>query len=443
MADNTEPAPVRRDTGRPRNRRPHWLRSHAIDTRPLATPVFRRLFVGQSASYVGTALTEVAVPVQVFAISHSSLDVGLVGVAGLLPLLVFGLYGGAVADAVDRRTLYFWASASTWVITVALLAQTLLDVRSVGLILGLTACQAAGFAITSSVGAAITPRIVEPGLVPAANTLIYSTGTVAGVVGPLLAGLLVTGTNGFAWAYGIDAVLFTAALYARRRLPRLPPEGGGTTLGLRSVADGLKFIAARPVLVMSFAVDICAMVLAMPTALFPAVAASQFPGFVGLLYAAIPLGSVLAALGSGWIGRVRRQTAVLSAAVVLWGLAVALSGLAGQLWLVMTLLVVAGAADLVSAVLRQTIMQTYVPDRMRGRLQGVYTVVVTGGPRLGDLRAGATAVVLSAGLSWSIGGIACAVIVATVAPLVRTFWTYDASTQIAADDEARPAQDTS
>lgn len=425
MTDGTPSVPLKKNA---RNRLSRLVHDHAIDTRPLAVPVFRRLFVGQSASYVGTALTEVAVPVQVFAISHSSLDVGLVGIAGLVPLLVFGLYGGVVADAVDRRTLYFWASVATWAVTIALLAQTLLAVHSVGLILVLTACQSAGFAIASSVRGAIIPRIVEPGLVPAANTLVYSVGTIADVVGPLLAGLLVVVPHGFAWAYGVDAVLFTTALYSRRRLPRLPPEGGGAPLGLRSVVDGLRFLATRPVLVMSFAVDICAMVLAMPSALFPAVAAARFHGAVGLLYAAIPLGSVLAALGSAWIGRVRRQGVALSGAVVLWGLAVALSGLATPLWLVTMLLVVAGGADLVSATLRQTIMQTYAPDRMRGRLQGVYTVVVSGGPRLGDLRAGATAVVLSASLSWTLGGIACVVIVAAIAPLVRTFWTYDART---------------
>lgn len=437
MPDGARPVPPADDADRAdaaeraaptRGRVSRLVREHAIDTRPLAVPVFRRLFAGQSASYVGTAITEVAVPVQVFAISHSSLDVGLVGIAGLLPLLVFGLYGGVVADAVDRRTLYFWASVATWVVTLALLAQTLFSVGSVGLILGLTACQSAGFAIASSVNAAITPRIVEPALVPAANTLVYSVGTVAGVVGPLLAGVLVTVPHGFAWAYGTDAVLFLTALYTRRRLPRMPPDGGGTTLGLKSVIDGFRFLAGRPVLVMSFAVDICAMVLALPQALFPAVAAARFHGAVGLLYAAIPIGSVLAALGSGWIGRVRRRAVALTGAVVLWGVAVALSGLAAQLWLVTVLLVVAGAADLVSAVLRQTMMQTYAPDRMRGRLQGVYTVVVSGGPRLGDLRAGAMAVVLSsATLSWTVGGIACAIIVAVVAPLVRTFWTYDAS----------------
>ena len=173
----------------------------------------------------------------------------------------------------------------------------------------------------------------------------------------------------------------------------IPPIGEKVKPGLRSVIDGLAFIATRPVLLMSFAVDIAAMVLAMPRALFPELAVDRFHdvGAVGWLFAAIAIGSVVAGLFSGWIGRVRRQGMALIIAVVVWGAAVALAGLAHSLWLAVLLLAVGGAADLVSAVYRQTILQTYAPDQMRGRLQGVFTVVVAGGPRLGDLRAGVTA----------------------------------------------------
>ncbi|MFJ4408351.1 MFS transporter [Streptomyces sp. NPDC088910] len=415
------------------------LADHAIDTRPLALPAFRRLFIGQGTSFVGSMLTQIAVPVQVFRISHSSLAVGMVGFAGLVPLIVFGLYGGAVADAVDRRTLYLWSSLGTWTVTLALLAQTLLDLRSVGLILALVATQSAGFAMASSARGAIVPRIVEPGLIPAANTLNYVIGTVGEVVGPLIAGVLVTVPHGFAYAYGADAVLFTAALHSTLRLPRLPPDGSAARLGLRSVRDGLSFIGGRPVLVMSFFVDICAMTLAMPRSLFPAVADARFGGSVGLLYSAIPIGSVLAGFASGWIGRIRRQGVVLTGAVLVWGAAVAVSGLARQLWLVVLLLAVAGAADLISAVLRQTLLQTYAPDEMRGRMQGVHTVVVAGGPRLGDLRAGTMAAALGAGLSWTIGGLACVAVVALAAPLARSFWRYDSGAPAPAAD---PAKDT-
>jgi MFS family permease len=373
-------------------------------------------------------LTQVAVPVQVYALTRSSLDVGLVGLAGLVPIVVLGLYGGAVADVIDRRKLYLWSSLAAWLITLALLAQTLLAVGSVGLILALVFVQSGAFAISSSARGAIIPRIVEPELVAAANTLAFTVSNIGQVLGPLIAGVLIALDNGYAYAYAADAVLFTAALYSALRLPTIPPgEGAGRALGLRSVLDGLAFIATRPVLIMSFAVDIAAMVLAMPRALFPAMADARFHGAVGPLYAAIAIGSVLAGLSSGWIGRVRRQGRALALACAAWGGAVAIAGLAPQLWLVVLLLAAAGAADLVSAVYRQTILQTYAPDEMRGRMQGVFIAVVAGGPRLGDVRAGATAAVTGATVSWVAGGIACVVVVLVSALLVRSFWTYDAS----------------
>jgi MFS family permease len=363
--------------------------------------------------------------VQIYAFTHSSFYVGLVGLAGLVPIIAFGLYGGAIADVVDRRTLYLWSSLLSWAVTLGLLAQTLLGVGSPWLVLGLVAVQSAAFAVASSARGAIIPRIVPTELVASANTLNFTVGNVGQVVGPLFAGVLVTQSHGFALAYGLDAVLFTAALYSVLRLPSIEPDHSGTKLGLRSVAEGLAFIARRPVLFMSFLVDIAAMVLAMPRALFPAVAASRFHGEVGPLYASLAIGAVIAGVAGGWIGRVRRQGRALVFAIIGWGAAVALAGLAHQLWLAVGLLAVAGAADLVSAVYRQTILQTYAPDEMRGRMQGVFIAVVAGGPRLGDARAGATAAASSAQFSWVAGGIACMVVVAVAGVLVRPFWNYD------------------
>ncbi|HKC27190.1 MAG TPA: MFS transporter [Jatrophihabitans sp.] len=416
-----------------------WVRRHAVDTRPMAVPEFRRLVLGQGTAFVGSMLTQVAVPVQVYAISGSSLYVGLVGLAGLLPIVAFGLYGGAIADVIDRRTLYFWASVGTWAVTLGLLAQTLMNVNNVGLILVLVAVQSAFFAMASSARGAIIPRIVDVELVAAANTLNYTVATAGQVVGPLFAGFLVTRPHGFAYSYALDGLLFTAALYSALRLPRIEPDGTAPHLGLRSVADGLGFIARSPVLLMSFAVDIVAMVLAMPRALFPAVAANRFHGGVGWLYAALAIGSVIAGVSSGWIGRVRRQGVALVVAIVAWGGAVALAGLAAQLWLAVVLLAFAGAADLVSAVYRQTILQTYAPDEMRGRMQGVFIAVVAGGPRLGDLRAGGTAAATSTTFSWVGGGIACMVVVAIAGTLVRPFWRYDARAETPAEEFAESA----
>jgi MFS family permease len=393
-------------------------KSWVIDIRPLKVTAYRRMWVGNGLSFFGFQFTSVAVPVEMYAITHSSAWVGLLGIAGLIPLLIFGLWGGAAADVVDRRKLLLASSMLAWAATLGLLVQALFSVNSGWLLLALTAVQSAGFAISSPTRQAIIPRIVSPGLVPAANTLAYTTTTAGGVLGPLAAGLIfaVSGTGtGVTVAYAVDALLFTVSFWATWKLPPIPPvehEPGEEkpTAGLRGILVGLRFLVTQPVLLLSFAVDIVAMVFAMPRALFPEVAADRFggEGAVGWLFAAIAIGSVLGGLTSGWIGRVKRQGVALVIAVVGWGVAIGFSGLAHSLWLMVLLLAVGGAADLVSAVYRQSILQVYAPDRLRGRLQGVFTVVVAGGPRLGDLRAGATADLTSTTASWAGGGFAAA-----------------------------------
>jgi MFS family permease len=393
----------------------------AIDTRPLRHPAYRRVFIGNSASFFGSQLTAVAVPVQMYALTRSSLWVGYIGVAGLIPLLVFALWGGALADVLDRRRLFLVSSTINALVTVALLIQALVGVRSPGLLLVLVAVQAATTAVASSTGTAIVPRIVPLAEVPAANTLSFTAGTVAAVAGPLVAGAVIR--YGIAWAYAIDAVTFLLALWGALGLPPLPPLGG---TGRTDILFGLRYIVRHQVLLLSFAVDIVAMVLAQPRALFPAVAALRFGGngVIGWLFAAVAIGSAVAGLTSGWIGRVRRQGLALVGAVVVWGLAIAAAGLARQLWLIVLLLAVGGAADLVSAVYRQTILQTYAPDELRGRMGGVFIAVVTGGPRLGDLRAGAMAVPLGVTASWVSGGIACVVVAVLLAVLFPALARY-------------------
>ncbi len=397
---------------------------------------FRRLFIGNGVAFVGFQLTAVAVAVQVYDITRSSFYVGLIGLVTLVPLVGFGLWGGAVADAVDRRRLLIVSSCTMWAVTGALFAQALLGLRNVVLILVLVAVQSAGFAVASPTRGAIIPRLLPVELIPAANTLSFTMSSVGMVAGPLIAGVVIGRGHHYTVAYAIDAVLFTVSLYAALRLPRLPPLGEIVRPGLHSVIEGLRFIVTRPVLLMSFAVDIVAMVLAMPKALFPEVGELRFGGgaAVGWLYAAIAIGAVIGGLFSGWIGRIHRQGLALVVAIVGWGIAVALSGLAHQLWLTVTLLACAGAADLVSAVYRQTILQTYAPDEMRGRMQGVFIVVVAGGPRLGDLRAGATAAFVGATASWVAGGVLCAVVVVIVAVCVPAFLRYDASSPATATD---------
>jgi MFS family permease len=404
------------------------LNDFLLDVRPLRHPAYRRLWLGQSVSVVGFQLTSVAVPVQVYDLTHSSFWVGTLGIVALVPLIVFGLWGGAVADHMDRRVLLLTSSCVTWASTLALLVQALLGLDQVWLIMVCVAVQSIGFAVSSPTRGAIIPRLLPMELVPAANTLNFTMNQASILLGPLLAGLILARWS-YAVAYGLDAVLFTAGLYAALRLPAIPPLGDNIRgrPGLRSVIQGLGYLTGRPVLLMSFVVDIIAMGVAMPRALFPEVATTRFGdgAAVGWLFASIGIGGLVGGLMSGWMGRVRRQGVALVAAIAVWGLAVAAAGLAHQLWLAVLLLAVGGAADLVSGVFRQTILQTYAPDEMRGRLQGVFIVVVAGGPRLGDLRAGAMASLVGATAAWVSGGIACAILVVAVSLCVPSFIRYE------------------
>ncbi|MEW2352497.1 MFS transporter [Spirillospora sp. NPDC029432] len=424
-----------------------WVKQVAIDVRPLRHGAFRRLWLGHGVSYIGFQVTAVAVPVQVYDMTRSSFWVGALGVVNLVPLIVFGLWGGAVADHMDRRRLLFVSSCVMWGSTLLLLLQAVLGIENLWLIMAVVAVQATGFAVASPTRSAIIPRLLDTSLVPAANTLSFTASTVGMLAGPMFAGVILA-QWGYSAAYALDAVLFTMVLWAALRLPPIPPLGDITgTPGLRSVIEGLRYLWTQPVLLMSFVVDIIAMGIAMPRALFPEVAETRFggEGAVGWLFASIAFGAFAGGLVSGWIGRVHRQGVALVASIVAWGLAVAAAGLAHQLWLVLLLLAAGGAADLVSSVFRQTMLQTYAPDEMRGRLQGVFVVVVAGGPRLGDVRAGATAAMAGATASWVGGGIACAILVVVAALCVPALLRYDTRTALpAAPGEAgRPSPERS
>ncbi|MCW2811376.1 MAG: transporter [Friedmanniella sp.] len=423
-----------------------------LDLQPLrASPPFRRLLFGLGVSNLGTQLTVVAVGLQVYDITRSTLSVGVLGICALVPLIVLGLYGGALVDQYDRRRVALVASVALWVITLALALQAFLHVDSVLLLYGLVALQSAGFAVNNPARTAIIPRLIDPFLLPAANVLQTIAFNVALTAGPLLGALLVAG-GGFGAAYALDAVLFSAALWALWRLPDLPPEtmadGVPVRRGLASVVEGLRYLATRPNVRMTFLVDLIAMIFAMPRVLFPAVGVVFLGGgaaTTGLLSAAYAAGAVLAGVFSGGLVGMRRQGRVITLSIVAFGLAVSGFGLvlvsAGAhsptrvlvvgLAAAMAFLAVAGGADSISAVFRQTILQSATPDHMRGRLQGVFIVVVAGGPRLGDL-------VLGTGSSWVgeawtavAGGLVCVVLVSLVVATQRRFLAYDARHPIA------------
>ncbi|MFE0043408.1 MFS transporter [Streptomyces albireticuli] len=412
---------------RPVRRRSRFL----ADITPLRSSVdFRRLWVGQTVSWVGQQMTALAVSLQVYAITGSTFSVGMVGLCSLVPLIVFGLYGGAVADTVDRRVLGLVSATGATLLSVALAAAALLDLRHVWLLYTVVALQAVCFAMNSPARSAMIPRLLPKEQLPAANALSSLTTNLGLMGGPMLGGAIV-GLWGYQAAYLIDVVAFSASLYAMWRLPSMRPEAldGGKAPGRASVRGGLRFLATRPNVRLTFLVDLAAMVLAQPRALFPAVAGLWYGGdtkTVGLLVAAPAVGAVLGGLFSGWLGRIHRHGLAVLLSVVAWGTAIAVFGLTRDLWLGLLFLALAGCADSISAVFRTTMLQTATPDDMRGRLQGVFLVVVAGGPRLGDFLAGSVADLASPHRAVFGGGVACVVAVALIALKWRGFARYDA-----------------
>lgn len=399
-----------------------------LDLAPLRRhPAYRRIYLAQVVSFLGTQVTAVAVPLQVYALTRSSLAVGLTGLVALVPLVAFGLFGGAIADAVDRRRLVLGTTLGLAAVSALLTVQAAAGVGSVGLLWVLVAAQAGLAAVDQPARRTYVPRLVDVDELPATAALDQVQFNVGLVLGPLLAGAVVAGL-GPAWAYGLDTLTFLATLSAVARLPAMPPEGGGQRAGMASVLDGLRFLRTRRNLLMTFLVDINAMVFGMPRALFPALAATRYGGdaaVAGFLYAAPGAGALLGALFGGWFGRVHRQGVAVVLAIVGWGAAITVFGLSGSLVVALVMLALAGLADMVSAVYRNTILNVATPDAMRGRLGGVFIVVVTGGPRLGDLEAGAVAALSSPEVSVVSGGLACIAGVVLLAARVPSFLRYD------------------
>lgn len=397
---------------------------------------YRLLFTGNAVSYLGRQLTVVAIPFQVFTITGSSLAVGMIGLATVVPLVTLSLAGGAIADAVDRRKLL-------------LVTQLLSAATSAGLALNagsssprlwpiyVLAALSAGLAgVDLPARNAMIPNLVGRELYPSAAALGQIQFQVAHVAGPALAGVIISRLN-LSAAYWIDVASFGAAVAAIAGIRPQPPEGGGTRPGLSSIKEGLRYVKGRRLLIGTFLIDINAMVFGMPRALFPALGTGFFGGgalAVGLLYAAPGAGALVGALLTGWVGGVRRQGRAVIVAVTIWGAAIAAFGLVPWLPLALVLLAVAGAADVVSAVFRNTILQLSVPDNMRGRLSSVHIAVVTGGPQVGDAEAGAVAALTTPRFSVVSGGVACILGVLALLRLVPELARYDAEAETRRSD---------
>ncbi|TCO58185.1 MFS transporter [Actinocrispum wychmicini] len=403
-----------------------------MDVRPLRVPAYRRLWTSTVVTAIGSQLTAVAVPKQVYDLTGSSGFVGLTGAVALVPLLVFGIWGGAIADVMDRRKLLLITNTGIAVSSVLLWAQAATGVHSVWVVLVLLGLQQSFFAINMPTRSAVIARLVPTELIPAAAALGSTVFTFGAVMGPLLAGALLP-VLGLSTLYLIDSVALVLALWVIWLLPPLPPLSGVVRrAGLRDVLDGFRYLVTQKVLLASYLADIIAMVAGMPRALFPEMAERTFgdpPGggvALGWLYAAIPLGAMLCGLSSGWISRITRHGAGVIVAVLVWGLAVLGFGLANSVWLAVVFLAVAGAADMVSAIYRTAILQTAAEDDMRGRMQGVFTVVVAGGPRLADVAHGWTAAAAGTTVAAAGGGILVIVLTIAWVVVIPVFWRYRA-----------------
>jgi MFS family permease len=400
-----------------------------LDTRPLRHAPYRRLWSSTLVTALGSQLTAVAVPKQIWDITGSSAWVGVASLAGLVPLIVFALWGGAIADTVDRRKMLLVTNTGIALTCAAFFAQAALHLNSIPLLLALVAVQQALFGLNQPTRSASVARLVPPHELPAANALNSTVMQFGGVVGPLLAGVLIP-VLGLPTLYLLDAVALTAVLWAVWKLPALPPLTGNTRrAGLRDVVAGFSYLLAYPLLLVSFGADIIAMVFGMPRALFPELAATGYPGVsdsyaLGLLFAAVPVGALLGGLLSGTVSHVRRHGLMVVLAVCVWGAAIAGFGLSDSLWLAVAFLGLAGVADLVSMVFRQAILQAAATDEMRGRMQGMHTVVVAGGPRIADLLHGLAAPAIGAAVTVAVGGALTVVLMIALALAVPAFLCY-------------------
>ncbi len=433
--------------GPPRRGLATRIRQIAVDVTPLReSRNFRLLWFGELVSETGSNIGLVALYIQVYRLTGSAFAVGVIGLVQLVPLVAVTVLGSPLVDRIDRRRLLLIAQGGQVAASAVLLAATLAGHPHIAVVyLGAAAIAGlSGFAL--SVRTAITPNLVTESQLPSALALNQAMFHTCLIVGPALGGIIV-GRFGLAWAYGIDVVTFAAGIGTAALMSALPPRretraAGGepvagehpvvddpdSTSGWASIVAGFRYLGGKRILQSVFLVDIIAMTFGMPRALFPVLATTQFDGgpeIVGLLFSAVSLGALTGALTTGWVVRVRRQGLAVLVAVAVWGLGIVGFGLAGdRLAIAMVCLAIAGAADVVSAVFRGTILQTNVPDDLRGRISAVNIVVVTGGPRVGDFEAGLVAALASPTVSVVTGGLLCLIGVIALGLAVPSFARY-------------------
>jgi MFS family permease len=425
-------------------------RDHFIDLSPFrASPAFTRMWLGSTLAGLGGQLTLVAVMLHMYDLTGSTFAVAMIAVAGLIPMIIAGIYGGMLADAFDRRRVALIAATVTFAATLLLAVLAWAQLETVAWLYVLSIVISAANTIVSATKQAIIPRLIPRELLPAASALNGITFGIMVMAGPALAGVLVAFT-GYAWTYSIDVLLMSSLFLGLWTLPSIRPEGAIVRPGLESLKDGWRFLKGASNIRLQFILDITAMTFGHPIALFPAIGALLLGGgpiTTGALTAAIAAGAFLSSLFSGPAGRVRRQGLGIERAILVYGGAMAAFGVvlgaAALGWfapavvdesspnLVLIVvaaltLVVAGGADNFSSIFRNTMLQAAVPDAIRGRLQGVFIVVVTGGPRLGALYAGTLATLTALWLPPLLGGFIIIGLVGVLVRLTPRFRAYDA-----------------
>lgn len=419
------------------------LRRVRLDISPLRTSrEFRLNFTGSLVSMFGSMITYVAVPYQVAQITHSPLAVGLLGVCELVPILLMAFVGGALADYIDRRRLVLLAEFGLALVTIGLLVNATLDQPSLWVLYTGAAVAAAFEGIQRPALDAMIPRLVTPAQIPAASALSSLRMNLAAVAGPAAAGLLIA-TVHLPLVYAVDAATFGVSLAVLLVMRAVPPPPDADRPSVRGVIEGLRYARGRPELMGTYLVDINAMFFGMPMALFPFVADHLGgPQVLGLLYAAPSAGAVVATLASGWTNHVHRHGLMVVLAAGAWGAAIVGFGLAGELWLALVCLSLAGAADMISGIFRMSIWDQTIPDHLRGRLAGIEMVSYTTGPLLGNTESGLAAAVFSVRTSIVSGGVLCIVGTAVLALTLPAFLAYDGRQGLArkqAEDAARAA----
>ena len=406
------------------------LRAMRMDVTPLReSRDFRLLFLAGTVFYFGAMVTYVAIPFQVYTLTGSNFAVGAIGLVEIVPLVVFGLYGGALADHVDRRRLLIWTGVAQAGFTGVLAVNAFRDEPSVPLIFVVAGLLVSSSALQRPSREALMPRTVRHDQIVAANSLTSFGMQVGILVGPMVGGLLVAYV-GIGWCFVIDIIGLSVATLLFVAMRPYPHRAETTPPSLSGIRQGLSYAISRRDLLGTYLVDMAAMFLAMPVVLFPALVDDIFdrPQLLGLLYSAETVGAVIATVLSGWTVRVHHHGRAIVVAAAFYGAFVGLAGLMPSIWLVLVFLVFAGSADMISAVFRATVWNQTIPETMRGRLAGIEMLSYSLGPLGGQVRAGITADLWSVRGAIASGGFACVVGVAATAVALRDFWSYDERT---------------